>query len=187
MQAFETLFAKVSKALDQDGIRYMVIGGQAVLIHGEPRFTGDIDITLGIDSNEAERIFEIARHLSLKPIKGVTKEFVRRNALLSVEDKKTRIVIDFMFSSLPYELQAIERAKPIRVGATKVRFATAEDTIIHKLLAGRPLDIADVKSIVNRKNNLDNKYLKKWLKEFSVVAGRDLVKDYEEIDAEVNG
>ena len=43
----ESLLAKISLRLEQRGIPYMVIGGQAVLVHGEPRLTRDIDITLG--------------------------------------------------------------------------------------------------------------------------------------------
>ena len=187
MPAFESLMAKISKALEHDRIPYMVIGGQAVIVHGEPRFTRDIDITLGVDTDERERIFKITRSLSLTPLKGVTKAFVKRNALLSVEDKKTKLVVDFMFSFLPYERQAIERAKPIRLGNTKVKFATAEDTIIHKLFASRPLDVADVLSIVNVTRKLDKRYLRKWLKEFSRVVGRDLIKVYKDIETEVNG
>jgi hypothetical protein len=34
----------------------MVIGGQAVLLYGEPRLTRNIDITLGIDVNELEKV-----------------------------------------------------------------------------------------------------------------------------------
>ena len=187
MPAFETLMAELSKALEQNGIPYMVIGGQAVLIHGEPRFTRDIDITLGVNTDKVERIFKIARELSLKPIEDATEDFVKRNALLSVEDQETKIVVDFIFSFLPYERQAIQRAKPVHIGDASVRFATAEDTIIHKLFAGRPLDIADVEGIINNTRDLDKSYLKKWLKDFSGVAGRDLVKEYEEIEAEVKG
>lgn len=187
MPAFETLLAKISKSLEQDGIPYMVIGGQAVLIHGEPRFTRDINITLGINTDQAERIFKITRKLSLKPREEMTEDFVKRNALLSVEDPETKIGVDFIFSSLPYERQAIQRAKPLHIGGVSVRFATAEDTIIHKLFAGRPLDIEDVKSIVNNARDLDKSYLKKWLTDFSVVVGRDLVKEYDAIEAEVKG
>jgi hypothetical protein len=185
MPAFDTLMAKVSNALERDAVPYMVIGGQAVVVHGEPRFTRDIDITLGIYTEEMERIFKITRELSLEPLKGVTEDFVKRTALLSVEDKETRLVVDFIFSFLPYERQAIQRAKPVHIGRTSVRFATAEDTIIHKLFSARPIDIADVKSIISTTRDLDNVYLKKWLKEFSGVAGRDLVKEYGKIEAEV--
>ena len=187
MQTFESILAKVSRALEQGGIPYMVIGGQAVLIHGEPRFTRDIDITLGIDTDKAESVLRIARQLSLTPRKDATKDFVNRNSLLSVEDLETRIVVDFIFSFLPYERQAIQRAVPVDIGTTPVRFATAEDTIIHKLFAGRPRDIEDVKGIVNNQKSLDTSYLKRWLKDFSSVTGRDLVQEYDKIEAEVRG
>jgi predicted nucleotidyltransferase len=185
MQRFETLLSKVSQALEHAGIPYMVIGGQAVLVHGEPRFTRDIDITLGVDTDRAESIRSIARELLLKPGEEATDDFVKRNAVLSVEDPESGIVVDFIFSFLPYERQAIQRAKQVHVGTASVQFATAEDTIIHKLFAGRPRDIEDVKSIVNNTATLDKAYLTKWLDEFSSIAGRDLVKEYNTVEREV--
>ena len=187
MPAFEKLLAEISKALERENIPYMIIGGQAVLLHGEPRFTRDIDVTLGVDTDQTGRIVKIARELSLEPKEEMTEDFVKRNAVLSVEDHETKIVVDFIFSFLPYERQAIRRAKPVHIGAAKVRFATAEDTIIHKLFAGRPRDIEDVKGIVNNKRDLDKAYLKKWLADFSAVAGRDLIHEYGVIEAEVKG
>ena len=187
MRAFESLLAKVGTALEQADIPYMVIGGQAALIYGEARFTRDIDITLGIDTDQAERIRKIARELSLEPGEEATEEFVKRNALLSAEDQKTGIVVDFIFSFLPYERQAIQRARSVDIGAAHVRFATVEDTVIHKLFAGRPRDIEDVKGIVNSTRKIDKTYLKKWLKDFSSVAGRDLAKEYDEIETAMGG
>ncbi len=163
----------------------MVIGGQAVLVHGEPRFTGDIDITLGVDTDQLENVRRIARELSLELIPGTTDDFVKRNALLTVEEKETGIAVDFMFSFLPYERQAIARAVTVSIGGALVKFATAEDTIIHKLFAGRPVDVEDVKGIVNQRDDLDQVYLKKWLKEFSAVVDRDLVEQFEAIKEEV--
>lgn len=66
-----------------------------------------------------------------------------------------------------------------------MKFATVEDTIIHKLFAGRPVDIEDVKGIVNQRDDLDQAYLKKWLNEFSAVVDKDLVKQFEAIKEEV--
>jgi hypothetical protein len=45
---FEHLLEKVALALDEAAVPDMVIGGQAVLLHGEPRLTKDIDITLRV-------------------------------------------------------------------------------------------------------------------------------------------
>ena len=51
---FTKLLKKIAIALDQKGIPYMVIGGQAVLLHGEPRMTRDIDITVGITTEQID-------------------------------------------------------------------------------------------------------------------------------------
>ena len=45
---FEEILAALSRVLQKRSIPYMVIGGQAVLLYGEPRVTRDIDITLGV-------------------------------------------------------------------------------------------------------------------------------------------
>ncbi|MDI3467220.1 MAG: hypothetical protein OJF50_006041 [Nitrospira sp.] len=46
---FTRLLERLATALDLAKIPYMIIGGQAVLLYGEPRLTRDIDVTLGID------------------------------------------------------------------------------------------------------------------------------------------
>lgn len=51
MELYQTLLAKIARALDGAGISYMIIGGQAVLLHGEPRLTREIDVTVGIDAS----------------------------------------------------------------------------------------------------------------------------------------
>ncbi len=45
---YTTLLEKIAGGLDRHKIPYMVIGGQAVLLYGEPRLTRDIDVTLGL-------------------------------------------------------------------------------------------------------------------------------------------
>jgi len=79
---FESLLAKISRALEKDGIPYMVVGAQAVLIHGEPRFTGDIDITLGVDTDRTDEIKRITKQIGLEPVHYMSDDFIKRNALL---------------------------------------------------------------------------------------------------------
>jgi hypothetical protein len=45
---FEKILARLGATLDESNLPYMIIGGQAVLLYGEPRLTRDIDITLGV-------------------------------------------------------------------------------------------------------------------------------------------
>ncbi len=48
MQTVPVLLNAISKILNREKISFMVIGGQAMLVYGEPRMTKDLGITLGI-------------------------------------------------------------------------------------------------------------------------------------------
>ena len=48
MQLYQTLLARLARTLDGSGISYMIIGGQAVLVHGEPRLTRNIEDVRGV-------------------------------------------------------------------------------------------------------------------------------------------
>ena len=45
---FDELISMIALALREGGVPYMVIGGQAVLLYGQVRFTRDIDVTLAL-------------------------------------------------------------------------------------------------------------------------------------------
>lgn len=179
---FEKILARLATRLKAKDIPYMIIGGQAVLLYGEPRLTRDIDITLGVDVGDFKKILTVIKETSLKPLPRDTEAFVKRTMVLPAFDKKTGIRVDFIFSFTPYESQAIKRAVNVKMAGRYVRFASCEDVIIHKLFAARPQDIEDVKNIVLKNPDIDSRYTLKWLKEFDKVSGGEkLQKTFKKI------
>jgi hypothetical protein len=164
----------------------MVIGGQAVLLYGEPRLTRDIDIILGIGVNELGKITKIVSIIGLKILVKNGKEFVERNMVLPTIEKKSGIRVDFIFSFSPYERQAIGRGKDIKLGRTPVRFASLEDVVIHKVIAGRARDIEDVKSILLKNPKYDSHEIAKCLKEFDHSLGENFLKVFRRIEKEIS-
>ena len=152
----------------------MLIGGQAVLLHGTPRLTEDIDITLGADPAALPDLLRACGALGLKPLPVHVDEFVQETFVLPVRHETTRLRVDFIFSSTPYERQAIARAAQVPIGGASVPFASAEDLILHKLFAGRPRDLEDVRGVVRRKGSgLDWSYVERWAAEFASIPGRE--------------
>ena len=98
----------------------------------------------------------------------------RDTFVLPVHDAATGVRVDFIFSTTPYEQQAIQRAVIIDLGGEPVPFASAEDLVIHKLFAGRARDLEDVVTVIRRRGTeVDWAYLAKWAKEFASVPGRE--------------
>ncbi|MBM2840439.1 MAG: hypothetical protein HW412_967 [Bacteroidetes bacterium] len=178
---FETLLIKLATALQQAGIPYMVIGGQAVLQYGEPRLTRDIDITLGVDSDRLSDVLALAQQIGLQPAVENVESFVKTTNVLPVSEEATGIRVDLVFSFSQYEQAAIEHANPISVGNSFVRYANVEDTIIHKIVAGRPRDLEDVKGMLTRHPNHDAAYIEKWLKSLGQSLTIDLIARFKSI------
>ena len=171
---FGGLLARLTRALRAREIPFMLIGGQAVLLHGDPRLTQDVDVTLGLGPGRLRDVLAVCGEIGLNPLPDDVEAFVARTFVLPAEDAATGIRVDLIFSTTPYESQAISRAVRVPIGGEDVPFATAEDLIIHKLFAGRPRDIEDAAGVVRRKGpDLDWTYLRVWAGRFAEVEGRE--------------
>lgn len=179
---FEKLLSRLGATLAAQHLPYMIIGGQAVLRYGEPRLTNDIDITLGVNIDCLDQLLNVAKKLSLKPLPEDIDSFVNETMVLPTLDEQTGIRVDFIFSYTPFEASAIDRAEMVTVLGQKVAFATVEDLIIHKIFAGRPRDVEDVKAVLLKNPDIDLTYIRRWLKEFDNSLGKDeFVRLFEDI------
>lgn len=181
---FEQLLERISLALDKVAIPYMVIGGQAVLLYGEPRLTRDIDITLGTTLEKLDVVLGLVENIGLKSLAD-PETFTRKTMVLPCQDPSTSIRIDFIFSFSSYEQQALERVQKVEMGNAKVRFASLEDLIIHKVIAGRPRDLEDVKSVLIKNPEVDFKYIRRWLKDFAATLKQPFLKRFNEVVQQV--
>jgi len=171
---FDRLLAALARELGDARLPFMLIGGQAVLLHGSPRLTDDIDITLGVDPAHLPAVMRVCESLHLSPLPEHVADFVNETFVLPVREQETGIRVDFIFSSTGYEQQAIARAQKVGIAGAEVPFATAEDLVIHKLFAGRPRDLEDIAGVVRRKGDeLDWMYLAEWARKFAEIPGRE--------------
>jgi predicted nucleotidyltransferase len=164
--AFLRLISKIAGELEKNNIPYIVIGGQASLIYGVPRLTQDIDITLGIDIDKAEGILEILKQLKFDIPNDNPIDFAKQTRVLYAIDRNSKIRIDFIFSFSPFERSAIENANKIKLNGNEINFCSRDDLIVFKIVAGREIDLFDVKNILAVDKNCNIKYIKNWLKEF---------------------
>ena len=178
---FEELLSRLARAFSENKVSYMVIGGQAVLVYGEPRLTRDIDITLGLTPEFTSQIVELCRDIGLIPLIADPEKFTRRTFVLPVKDQESDIRVDLIFSLSEYERQALKRAKPLPIGKTSVNIASVEDLIIHKIIASRPRDLEDVQKILLKNPDFDLKYVEKWLTRLEEATGQDYLTVFKEV------
>ena len=164
----------------------MVVGGQAVLLYGEPRATQDIDITLGVDVDSFDKVLKAVRTVDLIPISAHPQKFAQDTRVLPMQESKTGLRVDLIFSFSNYERQAIKRINKKTILGTQVCYASLDDIIIHKVFSGRTRDIEDVETILLKNKTIDQRYILKWLDLFDQDGSQDCRERYLSIQKRIS-
>lgn len=147
----------------------MILGGIAVSLLATPRFTKDVDAVFLLNIDDVPDFLNRAKEVGLEPRAPKVEAFARKFRVLLLRHKESNIPVDISMGILPFEVEAISRSQTIQTGSLQVRIPTPEDLIIFKAVAHRPQDMVDIQSILKNHPKLDEKHIRKWVKEFAAV------------------
>lgn len=164
-----SLFEPIIYALENEGVRYVVVGGVATVLHGYARLTADIDLIVDLNPDEARKAIRVLTALGFAPRAPVNAEDyadpnIRR---MWFDDKGMRVLslwdphhpmreVD-LFVENPIDFDLLyERSQLVALATTHVRIASIEDLIQLKRLANRPEDQRDIEALqAIRRTKLD--------------------------------
>lgn len=137
----ESLLTELSAAR----VRYLVVGGVAVVLHGYGRATLDLDLAINLDAENVERALRVLARRGFRPCQPVprkTSSSFRRNPPFEID-----IVVDLPF---PFE-DAYQRAMTVPISESIISVAAIDDIIVMKRLAGRAQDARDIEVLLQLK------------------------------------
>jgi predicted nucleotidyltransferase len=144
--------------LDRAGVEFLVIGGVAVGFHGYVRATKDVDIVPAPDSRNIQRLAEVLRELDAEiegaeDFKGdelpdpLDPEVLGQGGNWVLSTRLGRFdVMQWIGESALWEMLA-PAAVTAEVDGLPIRFASYEDLISLKEMAGRPEDLTDLQRL----------------------------------------
>ena len=149
--------------LNELKVKYLVVGGQAVIHYAQPRATKDLDILIQPSIKNALLLFQALKKFGA-PLSNLTAaDFIEKGTFFSMGAPPVAVDIMSAVKGLSFETAWKNRSKQIidqKTGLT-AHFISRDDLIKSKLAAGRPQDIADVAAIRSAKKITKTKPKKK--------------------------
>lgn len=160
--SFDTFCRLAFTFLDEQGVRYLVVGGLAVVVVGEPRTTADADVIVFISLVQAEALIGRAAISGFEV--QAAAELQRLASTGTMRFRRGHFQLDLITASLPFEEAAFRRAIHHELFGVRLPFPTPEDLILFKVLAGRDKDMLDAVGVARRhRDRLDIAYLEATL------------------------
>ena len=161
-------------------VRGVIIGGVAASLLGRPRLTNDVDVLVMLDRTEWAGFLAGAAAFHFTARVEDPMGFAHRTRVLPVHHRPSAIDVDVVLGALPFEEEALARARTVSAGGVSFPVPTAEDLVVMKMVAHRPQDLIDVESVLDASHRLDFRRVRRWLREFSAAMEMpELVDDLE--------
>ena len=146
--------ASITEIFADLGLDWTLIGALAAnRYRATPRFTTDLDTMATFAPELVDRLEAAGYEVTVVADPGEPPHLIR--CYRGAE------AVDILVPVVEYQREALRRADD--------HVLTAEDVIIHKLLAGRPRDLDDIRSILEAGVDLDHRYLEHWIAEWDVA------------------
>lgn len=154
------IFEPICGRLNEAGVRYVVVGGLATVLHGHLRFTADLDLVVDLAPDAASRAVRALEEVGLAPRAPVPAEsfgdaatrerWIREKGMevFSMWDPADPLRVVDLFVRHPIDFEELwQGSVAMPIGGTEVRVASIPHLIRLKRLSDRPLDRDDIQKL----------------------------------------
>lgn len=159
-ESYPIEFERVIETLNETGVRYVIVGGVAVVLHGVDRLTADLDVVVDLEPTAALKVVEGLEHIGYQPRPPVeAREFADPEKRREWAETKNMEVLSFwdpggnlpvldIFIRYPLDFEKL-MGKSIRVdiGGIVATVVSVDHLIEMKSATGRAKDEQDVDAL----------------------------------------
>lgn len=139
-------FRELLELFNEYKVGYLIVGGYALAFHGVPRYTGDIDIFVKPDTENAIRILKALDEFGFGSLDLKEEDFRSPNKVVQLGYPPVRIDIITSISGLSWD-EAYEERDKGKYGDVPVYYIGLNHYILNKRASGRKKDIADLEAL----------------------------------------
>ena len=139
-------FREFLALLNVHEVEFMIVGGYALAFHGAPRFTGDIDIFVKPDQQNAKQIIKALVEFGFSSLDLTIDDFKSPDKVIQLGLPPVRIDIITSISGVSWE-DADATKVPGLYGDISISFIGKKQFITNKRAIGRKKDLADIEAL----------------------------------------
>lgn len=139
-------FSDFLKLCLRNNVRFMVIGGYAVIHHSRPRYTGDLDIWIDASLENAERVVTVLQEFGFPPDSVSTAMITDQKKIIRMGFEPMRLELFTRIPGVEFD-ECHGRHENVKIGRMLVPFISLNDLKINKLASGRHKDLQDLEEL----------------------------------------
>ena len=139
-------FRELLALFNKHGVEYLVVGGYALAFHGAPRFTGDIDLLVRPDQQNAARVVDALSEFGFVSLGLTANDFTSPNQVIQLGTPPVRVDLLTSLTGVSWK-QAVASRVHGSYGDVPVYIIGREEFIANKRATGRRKDLADLEAL----------------------------------------
>ncbi len=139
-------FSDLLNLFNANNVRYLIIGGYALIQYAEPRYTKDLDIWISVDQENAAAVYRALKAFGAPLANMSETDFAEEGYFYQMGRPPMRVDILMGIPGLEFE-KAWQQRVEVDFDSLCVRFISREDLITTKKASGRPQDLIDAETL----------------------------------------
>ncbi len=143
---FNQDFKEFIQSLNDNQVRYLVIGGYAVALHGYPRYTKDIDIWIEMTPDNAANMMRALEQFGFGSLDLQPDDFLTPDSVIQLGYPPNRIDLITTPDGVDFTTCYANRVE-VTIDNILVNFIDLENLKLNKKASGRLQDLADLENL----------------------------------------
>ena len=142
-------FSDLLSLFNANSVKYLIIGGYAVVQYAEPRYTKDLDIWISVANENATAVYNALKEFGAPLAEMTEADFSKEGYFYQMGRPPMRVDILMGIPGLKFD-KAWPRRVEVDFDGLIVKFISREDLIAAKRASGRPQDLIDADLLANQ-------------------------------------
>jgi predicted nucleotidyltransferase len=142
-------FRELLECFGARDVRFLVVGGHALAVHGHPRYTKDLDLWVWMDDSNAQLAVAALDDFGFGSLDLTPADFCTPDTVIQLGYPPNRVDLLTSPSGVDFETCWADRID-VEIDGLSVPFIGREGLIANKRAAGRPQDLLDVAELEAR-------------------------------------